>query len=366
MVTENPTVIPVLMSGGSGTRLWPSSRSDRPKQFLPLVDDRTMVRATIDRLAGLDTAPPLIVANAAHADLVRAELEGAGYNGDRMILEPVGRNTAPAAAVAALELTRAGDDPLMLLLAADHVIEDEPAFHNAVRQACRLANGGHLVTFGIVPDRPETGYGYIRTGEAIDQAALTVAEFVEKPNAATAASYVASGNYLWNSGMFVFRCSDYLDALGEFAPQIREGCEQTLNQSERSGGIYLDRGLFAATPADSIDYAVMEHTDAGAVIPLAAGWSDVGSWAALHALAAQDETGNVLLGDVTAVETSGSYIRADGRLVAVAGLENVVVVDTPDALLVTTLDQTQLVKDVVDRLLEEGREEATRATDMEV
>ncbi len=365
MVTEYQHVVPVLMSGGSGTRLWPASRSDRPKQFLPLVDDRTMVRATIDRLDGLDTAPPLIVANATHADLVRAELEGAGYDGDRMILEPVGRNTAPAAAVAALELTRNGDDPLMLLLPADHVIEDEAAFHGATRHACQLAADGRLVTFGIVPDRPETGYGYIRTGAPIDDAALIVAEFVEKPNAATAASYVTSGNYLWNSGMFVFRCSDYLEALGEFAPQIKEGCEMTLDQSKRSGGVYLDSELFAATPSDSIDYAVMEHTTAGAVVPLNAGWNDVGSWTALHAIAARDEAGNVVIGDVTVIESSGSYIRADGRLVTVAGLENAVVIDTPDALLVTTLEGAQLVKDVVDKLQEEGRDEAIRSTGLE-
>ena len=325
-----------------------------------------MIRATIDRLTGLDAAAPVIVANAAHAGLVRNELESAGYDGDRMILEPVGRNTAPAAAVAALELTRDGEDPLMLLLPADHVIEDEAAFHAAARHACQLAARDRLVTFGIVPDRPETGYGYIRTGEPIDGAARVVAEFVEKPNAATAASYVASGRYLWNSGMFVFRCSAYLDALDEFAPQIREGCEATLARSQRSEGVYLDADLFAATPSDSIDYAVMEQTTAGAVVPLDAGWSDVGSWTALHALAPHDEAGNVVIGDVTVIESSGSYVRADGRLVTVAGLENAVVIDTPDALLVTTLNRAQLVKDVVDKLQEEGRDEATRSPDVEV
>ena len=325
-----------------------------------------MVRATIDRLAGLETEPPLIVANAAHANLVRDELVGAGYDGSRMILEPTGRNTAPAAAVAALELASGGQDPLMLLLPADHVIEDVDTFHAATRHACRLATDGHLVTFGIVPDRPETGYGYIRTGTPIDDIARNVAEFVEKPDAATAANYVASGEYLWNSGMFVFRCSDYLDALAEFAPSIKQGCELTIERSDRQNGIYLDAEQFAATPSDSIDYAVMERTTAGAVVPLDAGWNDVGSWSALHAIATKDDAGNVVVGDVTVVGTSGSYIRADGRLVTVAGLENVVVVDTPDALLVTKLDRAQLVKDVVDTLLEQDRPEATRATDQEV
>ena len=366
MVTEIPPVVPVLMSGGSGTRLWPSSRADRPKQFLPLVDNRTMFRATIDRLAGLNTAPPLIVANAAHANLVRDELEGAGYDGSRMILEPVGRNTAPAAAVAALELTSNGDDPLMLLLPADHVIADVDAFHDATRHACRLATDGHLVTFGIVPDRPETGYGYIRMGDPLDGSARRIAEFVEKPDAATAANYVASGEYLWNSGMFVFRCSDSLGALAEFAPLIKHGCEETLQQSDRQDGVYLDPEQFALTPSDSIDYAVMERTTTGAVVPLDADWNDVGSWPALHTLAAKDNEGNAVIGDVTVVGTSGSYIRADGRLVTVAGLEDVVVIDTPDALLVTTMDKAQLVKDVVDTLLEKDRPEATRATDLEV
>ncbi len=365
MVIEQPQVVPVLMSGGSGTRLWPSSRADRPKQFLPLVDDRTLIRATIDRLRGLEADSPLIVANADHAPLVRNELESAGHDGNRVILEPLGRNTAPAAAVAALELTADGADPLMLLLPADHVIEDEDAFRAATRHACQLADAGKLVTFGIVPDRPETGYGYIRAGGSIDGTARVVAEFVEKPDAATAASYLASGNYLWNSGMFVFRCSDYLQALGRFAPEILQSCEATLLRSRRDDGLYLDAELFSATPSDSIDYAVMENTSDGAVVPLDAGWSDVGSWTALHDIAEADEQGNVIIGDVATVDTADSYIRADGRLVAVAGLENIVVVDTPDALLVTTLDRAQLVKDIVDKLKHEGRGEVDRSTGSE-
>lgn len=321
-----------------------------------------MVRATLDRLAGLNTAPPLVVANAAHADLVRAELEAAGYDGTRMLLEPFGRNTAPAAAVAALELTRDGDDPLMLLLPADHVIEDEQAFHDAATHAFAVAAGGALVTFGIVPTQPETGYGYIRAADRIDERTSQVAEFVEKPDAVTAAGYLANGNYLWNSGMFVFRCSAYLAALGAFAPEIKKGCEATMRDATRSEGVYLDPDAFAATPADSIDYAVMEHTTEAAVVALDAGWNDVGSWTALWSIAEGDATGNVFVGDVTAIETTNSYVRSDGRLVTVAGLNNVVVVDTPDALLVTTLDQAQLVKDVVDQLKEDGRPEATRST----
>jgi len=363
MVSDYSNVVPVLMSGGAGTRLWPASRSDRPKQFLPLVDERTMVRATLDRLIGLDAAEPLIVANAGHAGLVAAELRGAGFDPTRMILEPFGRNTAPAAAVAAIELSRNDGDPLMLLLPADHVIEDVVAFHEAVHHAAALASAGSLVTFGIVPSHPETGYGYIRAGEPVDGSARMVAEFVEKPDRETAQRYLTDGDYSWNSGMFMFRCSDYLAALKEFAPQIEAGCLRTMAESVRSDGVYLSSEQFADTPADSIDYAVMEHTTRGVVIPLEAGWSDVGSWTALWEIGQRDDDGNVLIGDVTVADTSNSYVRADGRLVTVAGLDNVVVVDTHDAILVTSLAKAQSVKAIVDMLKAQKRREATESTE---
>lgn len=353
------------MSGGAGTRLWPASRSDRPKQFLRLVDDRTMVQATLDRLEGLGAGMPLIVANQAHSALVAAELSAAGFDPQRMILEPFGRNTAPAAAVAALELTKDGDDPLMLLLPADHVIEDIATFHSAARHACRLAAAGNLVTFGIVPTEPETGYGYIRTGSTVDGAARRVAAFAEKPDLETAQAYVVTGNYLWNSGMFVFRCSDYLSALSEFAPAMLSGCRASMAAARREGGVHLDAETFAATPADSIDYAVMEHTTKAVVIPLDAGWSDVGSWTALWNIATPDDDGNVMVGDITVADTKNSYIRADSRLVTVAGLENVVVVETPDAVLVTTIDKAQSVKAIVDMLKERDRPEAIRSVEQD-
>lgn len=358
-MSSRPTIIPVLMSGGAGTRLWPASRSDRPKQFLPLVDERTMVRATLDRLGGLDAGPPLVVANVAHADLVATELAAAGFDAARIILEPFGRNTAPAAAVAALELIRDGDDPLMLLLPADHVIEDVASFHDATEHACRLAAGGSLVTFGIVPTHPEIGYGYIRTGDPLDERARRVARFVEKPDLETARTYLSEGNYLWNSGMFVFRCSDYLAALSQFAPELLEGCRRSMAVASREQGIRLDPDEFAATPGDSIDYAVMEHTSDAVVIPLEAGWSDVGSWAALWDIADRDADGNVILGDVIVTGTQNSYVRAEHRLVAVAGLDNVVVIETADAVLVTTIDKCQDVKSIVDKLKKDGRREAT-------
>lgn len=362
MVTQQ-NLVPVIMSGGAGTRLWPASRSDRPKQFLPLVTDHSMVQATLDRLAPLNAAPPLVVANAAHADLVDTELRTAGIDSGRMIFEPLGRNTAPAAAVAAIELSKSGDDPLMLLLPADHVIEDIAAFVTATDSACQLARAGNLVTFGVVPTHPETGYGYIRAGAAINDAGFRVAAFVEKPDADTALSYLASGGYLWNSGMFVFRCSDYLSALRKHAPEILEGCVRTMAASQYDRGLRLDADEFASTPAESIDYAVMEHTAKAAVVPLDAGWSDVGSWAALWEASAHDGDGNTIIGDVVATGATNSYIRSEHRLVTVAGLDNIVVVETPDSVLVTTVTNSQAVKTIVDILKEQGRDEASRTTD---
>ncbi len=350
------------MSGGAGTRLWPASRSDRPKQFLDLIDDHSMVRATLDRLAGLATAPPLVVANATHADLVATELSAAGHDPGRMILEPFGRNTAPAAAVAALHLTADGTDPLMLLLPADHVISDVASFHAAVRHAAVLAAGGALVTFGVVPTSPETGYGYIKTGHPVDEESFHIERFVEKPDSATAESYLEAGTYLWNSGMFVFRCSAYLAALSENAPEMLAACVATMKASATSNGVLLDADAFSATPADSIDYAVMEHTDRGMVVALDAGWSDVGSWAALWEISEHDDDGNVLIGDVVSSDSRNSYIRSEHRLVTVAGVEGLVVVSTPDALLVTTVEKCQSVKAIVDILKSQGRPEATGST----
>jgi mannose-1-phosphate guanylyltransferase/mannose-6-phosphate isomerase len=316
----------------------------------------------LDRLAGLDHGSPLVVANAAHAELVTAELADAGHDPDRMILEPFGRNTAPAATVAALELTRSGDDPLMLLLPADHVIADIPAFHEAVRDGCRLAAAGNLVTFGIVPTRPETGYGYIHTGDPMAGTARRVDRFVEKPDLETASAYLAQGGYLWNSGMFVFRCSKYLEAMEQFAQQILDSCQRTMAAARRNNGIWLDAEEFTATPSDSIDYAVMERTADAVVVPLDAGWSDVGSWAVLWEMADKDDDGNVTIGDVVVTDTKNSYIRTEGKLVTVAGLDNVIVVSTPDAILVTTVDKCQDVKTIVDMLKEQQRPEATGST----
>jgi mannose-1-phosphate guanylyltransferase len=353
-------VIPVVLSGGAGTRLWPASRADRPKQFLRLVGQHTMVQATLRRAAALDAGSPLVVANVTQAELVATELRAAGVDPDRMILEPFGRNTAPAAAAAALVLRQRGDDPLMLLLPADHAIDDTAAFVEAARRGCDLAASGHLVTFGIVPSRAETGYGYIRAGEPIGDVGHRVAEFVEKPDPTTAERYLQDGGYLWNSGMFVFRCSDYLAALGEFAPEMLAACEATVAASPAAGRVELDPTTFETVPADSIDYAVMEHTSRAVVVPMDAGWNDVGSWAAMWDITPKDESGNATSGDVMTTAASNCFIRSEHRLVAVAGIDNVVVVETPDAVLVTSRENSQAVKVIVEMLNEADRTEADR------
>lgn len=350
-------IVPVILSGGIGARLWPASRRTLPKQLLPLVEDRSMIRATFERAQQIDGATtPIIVTNADHADPIEADL-GASH-GATLIIEPVGRNTAPAVAVAAHEAIRNGSDPLLLILPSDHVITDEAAFVEAVAVAAGQAAKGHLVTFGITPDRAETGYGYISVGEALAPSVHRVIEFREKPDAETAAEYVASGTYLWNSGMFLFRASTFLTELRKLAADIAEGADRAWTESSRTDNrIMLGHEAFSAVRGESIDYAVMERTSSAAVVPTNPGWSDVGSWASLWEIAAKDDDGNVLVGDVLGVDVSGSYISANGRLVAVVGVDDIIVVDTPDALLVVSKHRAQDVKQVVDRLAADDRPE---------
>lgn len=357
-----PPIVPVILSGGSGTRLWPLSRPSKPKQLLAMVDARTMLRATIDRLEGLPVTAPWVVCNRDHGPLVSRELVAAGLPPDRMLLEPVGRNTAPAAAAAALEISSATPDALMLVLPADHVIADTAAFQAAVIPAARAAVQGALATFGILPGYPETGYGYIAAGANADTGGARVVDrFVEKPDLETATEYVAGGNHLWNSGMFLFSATAYLDELRSHAPDILEAAQAALAAAARTGGIALEEAAFSACPSDSIDYAVMEHTSRAVVIPLDAGWSDVGSWAALWELAGGDASGNVVVGDVVARDVTGSYLRADSRLLAATGIEDLVVVETADAVLVTSRSRSQDVKALVDELFAAGRREAATA-----
>ncbi len=358
-------IIPVILSGGAGTRLWPLSRELYPKQLLPLVGEQTMLQDTVLRLNGLaGLGAPLVVCNDAHRFMVAEQLRQVGQAAERVILEPLGRNTAPAVAVAALQATADGADPLLLVLPADHVIRDAAALCAAIEGGVPAAEDGALLTFGIVPTAPETGYGYIRAGAPQRSAhppapaIFDVAEFVEKPDLATAETYVAGGDYYWNSGMFLFRASTYLAELETHAPQMLAACRQAWQGRVADLDFTrLDAVAFASCPANSIDYAVMEKTARAAVIPLAAGWSDVGSWAALWEVGVEEGSGNVCQGDVVEVDCANSYLYGGSRLVAGIGLQDVVVVETADAVLVAAKDRVQDVKRVVERLKEQQREE---------
>jgi len=358
-------LIPVILSGGSGTRLWPLSREQYPKQFLPLVGDHTMIQDTALRLRGLEgvgeVGAPIVVCNEQHRFMVAEQLRSVGVQPGAIVLEPVGRNTAPAVAVAALAalatIGEGAEDPLLLVLPADHVIRDVAAFHRAVAAATAAARAGSLVTFGIVPTWPETGYGYIEKGAGTGSV-VPVARFVEKPDADRAAAFVASGRYLWNSGMFLFGACRYLEELGEFAPAIRAASEHALAGAATDLDFTrLPADRFGASPSDSIDYAVMEKTKAAAVVPLDAGWSDVGSWSSLHDALPGDRDGNVARGDVVAVDSRDCLLFSSERLVAAVGLEGHVVIETKDAVLVAPKSHVQDVKLLVNRLKEQGRSE---------
>ncbi|HJS36421.1 MAG TPA: mannose-1-phosphate guanylyltransferase/mannose-6-phosphate isomerase [Pseudoxanthomonas sp.] len=347
---------PVLLSGGSGTRLWPLSREAYPKQFLPLVGDDTMVQATWRRVEGLAERAPIVVANEEHRFLVAEQLRQIGAPVPAILLEPVGRNTAPAIAAAALQAMADGADPLLLVLPSDHVVRDVSGFQRAVREASAAADAGALVTFGIVPHAPETGFGYIQA-EAGD-GLRKVWRFVEKPDAATAQAYLDAGGYYWNSGMFLFRASRYLEELARFRPDIVDAVRAAHAAARHDGDfVRLDKQAFAACPSDSIDYAVFEKTEHAMVLPVDIGWSDVGSWSALWDVAERDADGNAHHGDVIAVDSRNSYAYAQ-RLVALVGVDDIVVVETDDAVLVARKDRVQDVKLVVAQLKKEQRSQA--------
>jgi mannose-1-phosphate guanylyltransferase/mannose-6-phosphate isomerase len=358
-----PMLIPVILSGGSGTRLWPLSRELYPKQLLPLVSERTMLQDTALRLEGLaDMAAAVVVCNEAHRFMVAEQLRQIGREAQAIVLEPVGRNTAPAVAVAAMVAASSGDDPVLLVLPADHLIEDTAAFHAAVHTALDVARQGGLVTFGVAPRGPETGYGYIRRERdrlaGAGAPAYAVAQFVEKPDRARAEQFIAVGDYYWNSGMFMFRAGRYLETLKTFAPDIFAACERAVADAARDLDFTrLSAQAFTACRADSIDYAVMEKTREAVVVPLDAGWSDVGSWSALYAASRPDDNGNVTHGDVIAADTGGCYLHADSRLVAAVGLQDHVVVETRDAVLVAPKSRVQDVKLLVNQLKARGRYE---------
>ena len=359
-------LLPVVIAGGTGSRLWPMSRELQPKQFLSFHQDGSMLQNTISRLDGLEVADPIVICNEDHRFLVAEQLRQMHKLAGNIILEPMGRNTAPAITLAALHAQKTGDDPVMLILAADHLIADTDKFHKAIVDAIPFALQGKLVTFGIVPTQPETGYGYIQRGEEqrIGQsAAWKIKRFVEKPNLATAVTYLESNEYLWNSGMFMFRASAYLNEVAKFCPLILAACQNAMQQPLNDlDFIKLDKDAFSSCPSDSIDYAVMEHTDLGIVTALDAGWNDVGSWSALWDTSSHDAQGNALVGDVFAHHTRDCYIHSEGKLTAALGLDNIIIVNTQDALLVSHKNNVQDVKVVVEHLKANSRSECREHT----
>lgn len=353
------SLLPVIMAGGSGTRLWPLSRELHPKQFLTLPGQRqSMLQSTVARLQGLTENFPLVISNEAHRFIVAEQLRQLGQLHGNILLEPAGRNTAPAIALAALHATKDNQDPLLLVLAADHVIRDVAAFQKAVRAALVLAQQDRLVTFGIVPSAPETGYGYIRRGAALGEDAYEVAAFVEKPDLKTAESYLTSGQYDWNSGMFLFRASVFLRELATWRPDILDACKKALGTTQSDlDFVRVNAEAFTACPSESIDYAVMEKTAHAAVVPLAAGWNDIGAFSALWDISSKDGDGNALQGDVIAYNTKNCLIQSENGLVATVGLQDTVVIQTKDAVLVAARDQVQDVKKIVEKLKAAGRSE---------
>lgn len=359
---------PIILCGGSGTRLWPLSREQYPKQLLALNGDKTLLQATAQRMdkspgkAGWEVLAPIVVANEDYRFITAEQLRQAGVKAATILLEPVGRNTAPALTLAALTALQTGDDPVLLIMPADHVITDTTAFRAAVGRGLSYAEAGKLVTFGIKPTHPETGYGYIHAiGSQPQDDALAIREFVEKPDALVAERYVASGEYFWNAGIFMMRASVWLAQLGVLRPDIVAGCRNAFaERSVDQDFLRIGKDAFIACPADSIDYAVMEKlpTGLGLVIPLAAGWSDVGAWDALWQLGVKDANSNVLQGDVIAVATNNTLAISHSRLVALVGLEETVVVETPDAVLVAHKSRMQEIKNVVAQLKQNGRTEA--------
>lgn len=357
---------PVILSGGSGTRLWPASRERYPKQLLALVGEETLLQATASRLKGFagGVAEPIVVTNEEYRFIIAEQLRQIGLHSHRIVLEPMGRNTAPAMQLAALVATRDGDDPVLLVTPADQIVIDVAAFQLAMAEGLSLAEHGALVTFGIVPDRPETGYGYIRIGDKVTGAMTSrrLAAFVEKPNATRAAEYVASGEYLWNSGIFMMRASVWIRALQRFNPEMVRACEQAVSSAKQDlDFMRVDKAAFAACPANSIDYAVMEKLDQApelgqpVVVPLSAGWSDVGAWDALWQVSPRDAKGNVVRGNVILEDTEDSLVfSSEHAMVSVLGLKDVVVVNTDDALLVADKKCTQDVKKIVARLKDRG------------
>ena len=344
-------IIPVILSGGSGTRLWPLSRKDKPKQYLSLIEEQTLLQATIRRVQEIkNIGDPVVICSSDHRFLVAEQLQQINVKNKTILLESVGKNTAPAIAVAAHHVK----DELLLILPADHIIENTQAFHQAVQTAQEIAEKGKLITFGITPTEPNTGYGYIKTeiqeNSSFGHEILEIKQFKEKPDQHKAEQYIKDGNYLWNSGMFLFTSKAYLKELNKYYPDIIQEAEKSIEKSTKDLDFIRLSPFTSQLPSISIDYAVMEKTPNSAVIPLNAGWSDIGSWSTLQEIDTKDTNGNVIKGEVTTVETTDCYIHAEHHMVATIGIENVIIVDTPDATLVASRDKAHLVKRIVENI----------------
>ncbi|EKS6649464.1 mannose-1-phosphate guanylyltransferase/mannose-6-phosphate isomerase [Enterobacter hormaechei] len=351
-------IVPVIMAGGSGTRLWPLSRSTYPKQFLKLIGETTLLQETIARLDDIDHERSIIMSNEDYRFIVAEQLRTINYKKAEIILEPEAKNTAPAIALSAFHALTYNKHAILVVLAADHHIEDKDKFTALVTEGVNAAAGGYIVTFGVVPNKPETGYGYIRSGDELDNNLFKIESFVEKPSFEKAEEYLKKGTYFWNSGMFVCKASTYLDELKKYAPDIFSACEKSLLNSQADMDfLRVDAEAFSCSPKDSIDYAVMEHTERSAVIPFSSQWSDVGSWLSLWETSQKDKSGNAKIGDVICVDSTNNYMYSSDSLVTLVGVENLAVVQTQDALLVASLDKVQNVKTVVEELSRLKRKE---------
>ena len=350
-------IIPIILAGGSGTRLWPLSRKIHPKQFISLLNETSLFQDTLTRLPK-EALDPIVICNEDHRFLVAEQAREINVTLNSIILEPIGRNTAPAIALAAIKVLNDFENPILIVLAADHKIENKSAFHDAIKIAHKLAENNKLVTFGIIPQSAETGYGYIEIEKKDKAEYFDIKSFVEKPNQKNAINFLNSGNYLWNSGMFMFNASIYLSELNKFEPEILTSCKKSLsNEFKDLEFIRIDKKEFCKSPNQSIDYAVMEKTNKAKVVPLDAGWSDVGSWDALMDSKIKDSLGNVVEGDVTLDQVKNSYLYSTSRLVAASNIADLIVIDTQDALLVTTRDNSLSIKNIVKKLKKNKRTE---------
>jgi mannose-1-phosphate guanylyltransferase / mannose-6-phosphate isomerase len=352
-------IIPVILSGGSGTRLWPLSRKQYPKQYLPLVGDKTVFQETILRLNGIENlADPVIICNVDHRFLVAEQFQQIDITNPTILLEPIGRNTAPAIAAAAIHSLKLSDNAVLLVLSADHIIKDIDSFHSAINIGSKHAQNGKLVTLGVLPKNANTSFGYIKTSNNYNDGVYRVEEFVEKPDLETAKTYLEQGNYLWNSGMFMFKANTLIDELTTYSSNIVKAVSLSVEKATQDlGFIRLDKQTFESSPSDSIDYALMEKSNNVVVVPLDAEWNDIGSWSALYDISSKDNSGNVISGDVIAQDTTNSYIKTDHNMIVTIGVDNLIVVDTPDATLIATKDKVQKVKQVVEQLQKKGRYE---------